>query len=93
MDTHPKTPGSLAPVASAVLLGALLLAGAACGHSEEEWQAMLRSQHELQERCQSRAVPVLPAEAPPGAITPACGRDVDCKGDRICNLGRCVSPH
>jgi hypothetical protein len=70
-----------------LLLPVLLLAGAACGHSEEEWQAMLHRQRELQERCQVWAVP-----APPAA-TVGCARDVDCKGDRICTLGTCTSPH
>jgi hypothetical protein len=38
-----------------------------------------------------------PAESAPaaGAAAPggACGKDTDCKGDRICDHGSCVAPH
>ena len=37
-----------------------------------------------------------PPAAPPGAAAPAdvggCTKDTDCKGDRVCNRGRCVDP-
>lgn len=30
---------------------------------------------------------------PPAADVPGCGKDTDCKGDRICDHGQCVEPH
>ena len=80
--------GSVAPVRAA-LLGTLLLAfgilGGGCGHSEEEWQAMLQRQREIEERCQ-------PGSAPPPPGAQGCVKDLECKGDRVCHLGQCVRP-
>ena len=39
-----------------------------------------------------RAPPALPPQAPPGLAPLGCGRDLDCKGDRICVDGKCVPP-
>lgn len=33
-----------------------------------------------------------PATDGPAAAT-KCGKDTDCKGDRVCEKGECVSPH
>jgi hypothetical protein len=73
----------------AVLLGAVVLfGGAGCGHSEEEWQAMLDRQRQIEATCKSPP----PAGAAPTPVAQGCTKDVDCKGERICDLGRCVSP-
>jgi hypothetical protein len=75
----------------AALLGAALALGlAGCGHSEEEWQVMLNRYRELETRCQ----PGSPAAfRPPEPGGPGCSRDVDCKGNRVCNVGRCAPPY
>jgi hypothetical protein len=67
------------------LLSVLVLSGAGCGHSEEEWQALLHRQREIEERCQ-------PGSAPPAPGAQGCTKDLECKGDRVCDLGRCVPP-
>jgi hypothetical protein len=95
--THVKVDGgspAAVPCALVVALAALVaFACAGCGHSEEEWQAMLDKQKMLQERCQPGAGQEPAAVAPSlNPTAPGCGKDVDCKGDRVCNLGRCVSP-
>ncbi len=33
-----------------------------------------------------------PPPPPPAAQPNQCGRDADCKGDRICDHGQCVTP-
>jgi len=34
-----------------------------------------------------------PLTSPPPPSTAACMKDTDCKGDRICEKGECISPH
>ncbi len=80
-------PGAL----GSVLLSLVLLGAAGCGHSEEEWQAMLREQEALRRGCASGQGPA-PETGPAGGSAPGCGRDLDCKGDRVCSAGRCVPP-
>ena len=42
--------------------------------------------------CGGAAAPP-PPPAAAGAPTPAgCGKDADCKGDRVCSQGQCVTP-
>jgi len=33
-----------------------------------------------------------PAPAEPTATPAGCGKDADCKGDRVCSRGQCVTP-
>jgi PEGA domain len=37
-------------------------------------------------------LPISPTPAPAPSPTAGCGSDSDCKGDRICQAGQCVSP-
>lgn len=36
------------------------------------------------------ATPAAPPEAAPSSV--ACAKDTDCKGDRICQQGDCITP-
>ncbi len=40
----------------------------------------------------SVAAPAAAVAAPPTGVVSGCTKDVDCKGDRICEGGRCVDP-
>jgi hypothetical protein len=78
-----------------VFSSAALAAG--CGHSEEEWQAQLAKEAMLRQQCDevTRAMGARPGyenATPTPPPTTGCGRDLDCKGDRICRAGRCESP-
>jgi hypothetical protein len=73
-----------------VVVPAFLLTSVDCGYSEEQWQAMLKKQEELERRCPRGEDPIPFPSAP---TVQGCGKDVDCKGERVCELGRCVSPH
>ncbi len=78
-----------------VLLAVVLLGAAGCGHSEEEWEAMLQRQQTLQQHCASGPPDVhFEGDMEPSVpSSPGCRADIDCKGDRICNSAmRCVSP-
>ena len=33
-----------------------------------------------------------PVPSPSAAELPGCGKDTDCKGERVCEAGRCVDP-
>jgi hypothetical protein len=50
-----------------------------------------RRGYQIKYRCQEpkSSAPDGPAPAPP---TPGCTKDTDCKGDRVCDNGRCVTP-
>jgi hypothetical protein len=71
----------------AALLGSALVG---CGHSEDEWQAKLRENEELVRQVRSCGGDPSGTAAPAGGN--GCRVDTECKGDRVCEDGHCVSP-
>ncbi len=104
------------PLLAAAAIALCALAG--CGHSEDEWQAMLKTQTALRDKCLEQRALASPGLAATGGGEPdscdrdptcrmkrqalfvglplgttgGCGKDTDCKGDRICRLGQCAAP-
>ena len=75
----------------ALLVLVTFVGSVGCGHSEDEWQAMLARERSLRQSCQQATGSA--ASIDWTHIKPeSCARDTDCKGDRICDLGRCTSP-
>ncbi len=86
------------PSSFAVL--ALFVLASACGYSDEEMAAKQREIDKLTQAlhastaaCAGGGVEIGPSAPPVQQQVVACGRDVDCKGDRICRDGACHSPN
>jgi hypothetical protein len=78
-----------------VSLAAVLCAATACGYSEDALQAKVLENEMLQKdlrACAQARDGANGSTAPSDQTLPGCGKDTDCKGDRICKDGRCTSP-
>lgn len=64
---------------------------AACKRLNATWQPPLKLPPSAMVLPAAAPAPV-GAEAIPPVGTPGCSKDADCKGDRICEKGTCVSP-
>jgi hypothetical protein len=73
-------------IRSIVLCAACATLAAACGHSEDEFRAAIES---ARRECATNATS---ASTTAVATSAGCGKDSDCKGDRVCELGRCTEP-